>query len=146
MEPDGAGSPEINGLRPGSLGEKVNNTLAGPLFHPKRTSRRDQPISSWSDSYYGIGPAAYAFIRYSHWREPNYARYIERPERNVQIIRETRNVTNIVTQNNVINNFGPQVQTVAQKDQSPYPAGSTGTQSSNRSQGELRSNPSRQST
>jgi probable HAF family extracellular repeat protein len=74
-----------------------------------------QPISSWSDSYYGIGPAAYAFISYSHWREPSYARYIERPERNVQIISETKNVTNIVTNNNVINNFGPPVQTVAIK-------------------------------
>jgi probable HAF family extracellular repeat protein len=74
-----------------------------------------QSISSWSDSYYGVGPAAYAFISYSHWREPSYARYIERPERNVQIISQTRNVTNIVTNNNVINNFGPPVETVATK-------------------------------
>jgi probable HAF family extracellular repeat protein len=74
-----------------------------------------QSISSWSDSYYDIGPAAYAFISYSHWREPSYARYVERPERNVQIIRETKNVTNIVTNNNVINSFGPPVQNVARK-------------------------------
>ncbi len=75
----------------------------------------DQPISSWSDSYYDIGPAAYALISYSHWHEPSYAQYIEPPERNVQIINETKNVTNIVTNNNVINNFGPPVQTVATK-------------------------------
>jgi probable HAF family extracellular repeat protein len=74
-----------------------------------------QSVSSWSDAYYGIGPAAYAFIGYSHWREANYARFIERPERNVQIITETKNVTNIVANNNVINNFGPPVQTVATK-------------------------------
>ena len=72
-------------------------------------------ISSWSDSYYDVGPAAYSFISYSHWREPSYAQYIEPPERNVQIIAETKNVTNIVTNNNVINNFGPPVQTVAAK-------------------------------
>ena len=72
-------------------------------------------ISSWSDSYYDVGPAAYSFISYSHWREPSYAQYIEPPERNVQIITETKNVTNIVTNNNVINNFGPPVQTVAAK-------------------------------
>jgi probable HAF family extracellular repeat protein len=72
-------------------------------------------ISSWSDSYYDIGPAAYAFISYSHWHEPSYAQYIEPPQRNVQIISETKNVTNIVTNNNVINNFGPPVQTVATK-------------------------------
>ncbi len=70
-------------------------------------------ISSWSDSYYGIGPAAYVFISYSHWHERSYAQYIEPPERNVQIINETKNVTNIVSNNNVINNFGPPVQTVA---------------------------------
>src|SRR5207249_2491994 len=35
--PDGAGSPEINGLLPGSLGGKVTNTLAGLLFRPKQT-------------------------------------------------------------------------------------------------------------
>src|SRR5271165_1617808 len=72
-------------------------------------------ISSWSDSYYDVGPAAYAFISYSHWHEPSYAQYIEPRERNVQIINETKNVTNIVTTNNVINNFGPPDQTVATK-------------------------------
>ncbi len=72
-------------------------------------------ISSWSDSYYGIGPAAYVFINYSHWHEPSYAQYVEPRERNVQFINETKNVTNIVTNNNVINNFGPPVQTVATK-------------------------------
>ena len=72
-------------------------------------------ISSWSDSYYGIGPAAYVFINYSHWHERSYAQYIEPPQRNVQIINETKNVTNIVTNNNVINNLGPPVQTIATK-------------------------------
>jgi probable HAF family extracellular repeat protein len=72
-----------------------------------------QPISTWSDSYYGIGPAAYTFISYSHWREPSYAGYIEPPQQNVQFIRETKNVTNIVNNNNVINNFGPPVQNVS---------------------------------
>jgi probable HAF family extracellular repeat protein len=72
-------------------------------------------ISSWSDSYYDVGPSAYTFIAYSHWSAPSYAQYVEPPERNVQIINQTKNVTNIVTNNNVINNFGPPVQTVAAK-------------------------------
>jgi hypothetical protein len=46
---------------------------------------------------------------------PSYAQYIEPPQRNVQIISQTRNVTNIVTNNNVINNFGPPVLTIATK-------------------------------
>src|SRR5438132_1412444 len=72
-------------------------------------------ISSWSDSYYDVGPSAYSFIRYSHWSAPSYTRYCEPPARNVQIINRTKNVTNIVTNNTVINNYGPPVQTVSAK-------------------------------
>jgi probable HAF family extracellular repeat protein len=82
---------------------------------PEADISEQQPISSWSDSYYDIGPAAYVFISYAHWHEPSYEQFIESPERNIQIISETKNVTNIVTNNNVINNFGPPVQTVATK-------------------------------
>jgi probable HAF family extracellular repeat protein len=88
---------------------------------PEADVSADRPISSWSDSNYDVGPAAYAFISFAHWREPNYARYVERPERNIQIIRETRNVTNIVTQNNVINNFGPRVRTIERRTNHPIP-------------------------
>jgi probable HAF family extracellular repeat protein len=70
-------------------------------------------ISSWSDSYYGIGPAAYSFIRFAHWSEPSYARFCEPPAQNVRIINQTTNVTNIVNNNTVINNYGPPVQTVS---------------------------------
>ncbi len=82
---------------------------------PEAAYSEQQPISSWSDSYYDVGPTAYVFINYSHWREPSYANYVEPSERNVQIISETKNVTNIVTNHNVINNFGPPVQTIAAK-------------------------------
>ena len=82
---------------------------------PEAEYSEQRPISSWSDSYYDVGPTAYVFINYSHWHEASYANYIEPSERNVQIISETKNVTNIVTNNNVINNFGPPVQTVAAK-------------------------------
>jgi probable HAF family extracellular repeat protein len=75
------------------------------------------PISSWSDSYYGVGPAAYTFIRYSDWSAPSYAQYVEPPTQNVQIISQTKNVTNIVTNNTVINNYGPPVQTISAKTQ-----------------------------
>jgi probable HAF family extracellular repeat protein len=92
-----------------------NENVGWAPLPPEANVSVQQPISSWSDSYYGIGPAAYAFISYSHWREPNYARYIVPSERNVQIINETRNVTNIVNNNNVINNFGPPVQNVARR-------------------------------
>jgi probable HAF family extracellular repeat protein len=72
-------------------------------------------ISSWSDAHFGIGPSAYTFIRYQDWSAPNYAQHVIPPAQNVQIITQTKNVTNIVTNNTVINNYGPQVQTVAAK-------------------------------
>lgn len=94
--------------------ENDENVGWAPL-PPEANVSANQSISSWPDSYYGIGPAAYVFISYAHWLEPSYAQYIKPSEQNAQIISESKNVTNIVTNNNVINNFGPPVQTVATK-------------------------------
>ena len=94
--------------------ESDENVGWAPL-PPEADTSVQAGISSWSDSYYDVGPSAYIFIAYSHWSAPSYAQYVEPPERNVQIISQTKNVTNIVTNNNVINNFGPPVQTVAAK-------------------------------
>ncbi|MBV8278767.1 MAG: hypothetical protein JO170_26380 [Verrucomicrobia bacterium] len=71
-------------------------------------------VAGWADTYYGIGPAAYTFINFKSWSQPSYVRYIAPPAENVQIIRQTTNITNIRVQNTVINNFGPRVETVGQ--------------------------------
>jgi probable HAF family extracellular repeat protein len=71
-------------------------------------------ISGWSDSYYGIGPAAYSFINVKSWNQPSYLRVVAPPAQNVQIIRQTTNITNIRVQNTIINDFGPKVETVGQ--------------------------------
>jgi probable HAF family extracellular repeat protein len=94
--------------------ESDENVGWAPL-PPEANVSVNQSIASWPDSYYGIGPAAYVFISYAHWLEPSYTQYIKPSEQNAQIINESKNVTNIVTNNNVINNFGPPVQTVATK-------------------------------
>jgi len=56
------------------------NMSAGRLFRLKQRSPRTNR-SRLVRLDYEIGPAAYAFISYSHWHEPSYARYIERSER-----------------------------------------------------------------
>jgi probable HAF family extracellular repeat protein len=94
--------------------ESDENVGWAPL-PPEADVTVNHSISSWPDSYYGIGPAAYVFISYAHWHEPSYAQYVKPSEQNVQFISESKNVTNIVTNNNVINNFGPPVQTVETK-------------------------------
>jgi probable HAF family extracellular repeat protein len=71
-------------------------------------------VAGWADSYYGIGPAAYTFINFKSWGQPSYLRYVAPPTENVQIIRQTTNITNIRIQNTVINNFGPRVETIGQ--------------------------------
>ena len=71
-------------------------------------------IGNWADSYYGLGPAAYSFISYRSWGQPSYVRVLVPPAQNVQIIRQTTNITNMRIQNMIINNFGPRVETVAQ--------------------------------
>ena len=71
-------------------------------------------ISGWADSCYGIGPAAYSFINVKSWNQPSYLRVVAPPAQNIQIIRQTTNITNIRIQNTIINNFGPKVETVGQ--------------------------------
>ena len=71
-------------------------------------------VAGWADTYYGIGPAAYTFITFKSWGQPSYARFAASPNENVQIIRQTTNITNIRIQNTVINNFGPRVETIRQ--------------------------------
>ena len=71
-------------------------------------------VSGWADSYYGIGPATYTFISFKSWGQPSYLRYVAPPTENIQIIRQTTNITNIRIQNTVINNFGPRVETIGQ--------------------------------
>ncbi len=71
-------------------------------------------IGGWADSYYGLGPAAYTFINFKSWGQPSYLRVIAPPAQNIQIIRQTTNITNIRIQNMTINNFGPKVETIGQ--------------------------------
>jgi probable HAF family extracellular repeat protein len=71
-------------------------------------------IAGWADSYYGIGPAAYTFINFKSWAQPSYLRFLAPPNENVQIIRQTTNITNIRIQNTVINNFGPRPEAIGQ--------------------------------
>jgi hypothetical protein len=71
-------------------------------------------VHPWADSYYGIGPAAYAFIRIGDFCRPSYREFCVPPQQNLTIINRTTNITNITYANNVIVNNGPQFQRVSQ--------------------------------
>jgi hypothetical protein len=68
----------------------------------------------WCDNYYGIGPAAFAFIRIVDFGRPSYREFCAPPQQNLVLINRTTNVTNITYNNNVIYNNGPQYQRVSQ--------------------------------
>jgi hypothetical protein len=68
----------------------------------------------WCDTYYDIGPAAFAFIRIGDFCRPSYREFFAPPQQNLVLINRTTNVTNITYNNNVIYNHGPQYQRVSQ--------------------------------
>jgi hypothetical protein len=71
-------------------------------------------VHPWADSYYDIGPAAYAFIRIVDFARPSYREYCLPPQESLGFYNRTRNVTNITYNNNVINSYGPQYERVSQ--------------------------------
>ena len=71
-------------------------------------------VHSWCDSYYDIGPAAFAFIRIGDFCRPSYGEFIVPAQQNFTIIDRTRNITNITYNNNVFYNYGPQYERISQ--------------------------------
>jgi hypothetical protein len=72
-------------------------------------ARFDQRIGihNWSDSYYDVGPDQYCFVASREFGAPRLERTLLPPERNVTIINQTTNVTNITYDNTTIVNEGP---------------------------------------
>src|SRR5438270_1329378 len=72
-------------------------------------ARFDQPtgIHNWSDNYYDIGPHQYCFVATREFGAQRAESTILPPERNVAIVNQTTNVTNITYNNTTIVNEGP---------------------------------------
>ena len=74
-------------------------------------------VQPWCDSYYDIGPTAFAFIRIGDFCRPSYREFCLPPQQNLGFFNRTTNITNITYNNNVINNYGPQYQRISQLTQ-----------------------------
>jgi hypothetical protein len=81
---------------------------------PESTFNVSVGVHPWCDSYYDIGPAAYAFIQIGNFSRQSYREYCLPPQQSLVIVNRTTNITNITYDNNVINNYGPQYQRVSQ--------------------------------
>lgn len=71
-----------------------------------------RPISGYVDVEYDIGPAYYNFVNVRYIGEPVLRRRILPPTQNVTYIQTTVNVTNITYNNNVVHNYGPDIEAV----------------------------------
>ncbi len=76
-------------------------------------------IQGGADSYYDIGPSAYSFVEVRNLGAPGLASVILARNRNVTIITETRNITNITYSKAVIVNEGPRYDVVSRVSAQP---------------------------
>src|SRR5271166_5472485 len=81
---------------------------------PEASFSANVGFQPWCDSYYDIGPAAFAFIRIGDFCRPSYREFCAPQQQNLILIDRTTNITNITYNNNVIYNNGPRYQRVSQ--------------------------------
>jgi hypothetical protein len=77
-----------------------------PLPPEARFDRRTG-IHNWSDNYYDIGPEQYCFVETKQFGAPRIQSSVLPTERNVTIVNQTTNVTNITYNNRTVVNQGP---------------------------------------
>ncbi|MEY2520316.1 MAG: hypothetical protein QOF24_2075 [Verrucomicrobiota bacterium] len=89
-----------------------------PLPPEARFDRRSG-IHNWADSYYDIGPDQYAFVPGNEFGSQHVRRSVVPAERNITLVNETTNVTNITYANTTIMNQGPNYEEMRSRSQQP---------------------------
>src|SRR5438067_3826361 len=74
---------------------------------PEARFDRGTGIHNWSDSYYDVGPDQYCFVETKQFGAPQLENAVVPSERNVTIVNQTTNITNITYNNTTIVNQGP---------------------------------------
>ncbi len=90
-----------------------------PLPPEARLTREVRTISTWSDSYYDVGPTHYIFVETRNFGSRHLRDSVLPPRENVIFIRETTNITNIRVENNVIFNGGPEYAVITRETTEP---------------------------
>src|SRR2546426_2979521 len=86
---------------------KSNDYIGWAPLPPEARFDRRSGIRNWADNYYDIGPDQYAFVPCNEFTSERVRRVVVPAERNVTIVIETTNVTNITYTNTTIVNEGP---------------------------------------
>jgi len=86
---------------------KGNDYVGWAPLPPEAHFDQRAGIHNWSDNYYDVGPDQYCFVASREFGAPRVQQTLLPPERNVTIINQTTNVTNITYNNTTIVNEGP---------------------------------------
>jgi len=86
---------------------------------PEARFDRGTGIHNWSDSYYDVGPDQYCFVETKQFGAPRLENALVPSERNVTIVNQTTNVTNITYNNTTIVNQGPSYDEIRTQTQQP---------------------------
>ena len=86
---------------------KSNDYVGWAPLPPEARFDQRTGIHTWSDNYYEIGPDQYCFVASREFGAPRVEQTLLPSERNVTIINQTTNVTNITYKNTTIVNEGP---------------------------------------
>lgn len=89
-----------------------------PLPPEARFDRRSG-IHNWSDSYYDVGPDQYSFVATREFGGERIQRSVVPSERNITIVNQTTNVTNITYSNTTVVNQGPSYDELRTRTQQP---------------------------
>jgi hypothetical protein len=96
-----------------------NDYVGWAPLPPEARFERASGIHNWADSYYDIGPEQYAFVRTNEFGQQRVDRAVLPTERNVTIVNETTNVTNITYNNTNIVNQGPSYDELSRRGAHP---------------------------
>jgi hypothetical protein len=98
---------------------KSNDYVGWAPLPPEARFDRRTGIHNWADSYYDIGPDQYAFVPVNEFGANRIDRTVVPRERNVAIVNQTTNVTNITYSNTTVINQGPDYEELRGRSREP---------------------------
>jgi hypothetical protein len=76
-------------------------------------------VGEWVDNYYDIGPGAYSFVKISDLSQPSYREVILPPSEDAEFFSETRNVTNVAFDGDIVAVNGPRYERIQSQAKVP---------------------------
>ena len=98
---------------------KSNDYVGWAPLPPEARFDQRTGIHNWSDNYYDIGPDQYCFVASREFGASKVETTLLPSERNVTIVNQTTNITNITYNNTTIVNEGPSYEEIRTQSREP---------------------------